>query len=115
MLTASELSAMRETTADFLPDTAVIQTVTATSDGGGGGSIVWTAAGTVDCRMAPLSGGEGLTAGRISADAAYVLTLPHGSTIDTNARVIYSGGTYNVEAIRDRSYETSLRVEVNRI
>jgi SPP1 family predicted phage head-tail adaptor len=111
LLTTAELNSMRATAAEALPGTAVIQTFAQVSDGGGGYTETWTAAGTVDCRMAPIGGSEREMADRISADAEFVFTLPTTASVTTNSRLIHDGGTFNVEAIRDRSYEVTQRVE----
>lgn len=106
---------MRSTAEEALPGTAIIQSQAYVSDGGGGGSQAWTAAGTEPCRIAPIGGhsaGEGLTGGRISADAEYVVTLPSDADLTTDSRLIIDSETFNVEAIRDRSWNVSTRVEV---
>lgn len=115
LLTASELASMRSVTASALPDTCVIQTQAWASDGGGGGSQTWTTSGTLACRIAPAGGhgaGEGETGDRISADSEYVVTLPSDTSLTTNARLLTGGGTFNVEAIRERSWNLSVRAEV---
>lgn len=111
MLTARELSQMRTVAAEALPGTAVIQTQAFTSDGGGGGSVVWSASGTVACRIGPMSGVEREKGARLSSDADFIVTLPGNATITTNSRIISAGGTFNVEAIRDRSWDLTTRVE----
>lgn len=117
MLTAAELASMRSTAGAALPDTAVIQTQAWVSDGGGGGSTTWTAAGTVDCRIAPV-GGQGAMedeqGDRITADAEFVATFASDVSIDTNSRVISGGGTFNVEAIRTRSWNLTTRAELKK-
>jgi head-tail adaptor len=97
-----------------MPDTAVVYTQAWASDGGGGGSLAWTAAGTTPCRVAPLGGDERLYGGRISPDADAIITLRHDATITTNSRLVANGGTYNVEYIRDRSWELTTRVEARK-
>jgi SPP1 family predicted phage head-tail adaptor len=116
MLTDAELASMRTTTGGALPDTCVIQRGTATTDTGGGATTAWVAAGTVDCRIAPAQGGnETERGGRITAETEFILTLPHTATIDTNYRVVTGGETYNVTALRDRSWPLTRRVEVERL
>jgi head-tail adaptor len=117
MFTAGELARMRTTADTALPDSCVIQSQAWNSDGGGGGTTAWTTSGTVDCRVAPVGGmgaGEDNYGGRISAEAEFVITLPQDAAVSTNSRIIHSGGTFNVEAIRDRSYEVTQRVEAKR-
>lgn len=114
MLTDNELDSMRAVAERALPGTAIIQTNTFTSDGGGGGSVGWAASGTVDCRIAPLSGDERTIGGRVTAEADSIVTLPFGTDIAEDARLVIDGTTYNVQAIRERSYEVTTRVEVAR-
>lgn len=113
MLTDAELDAMRDTAAQALPGTAIIQSQSVTDDSGGGGSVSWTAAGTVACRVAPMSGNEREIADRIAEDAKWVITLPAETAITTKQRIVAGGGTFNVLAVRaPRSYEITRRVEV---
>jgi head-tail adaptor len=114
LLTAADLASMRETAEQALPGTAVIWSQTYTTDGGGGGSIGLTNAGTVSCRLAPIRGDEREIGERISSDADYVVTLPTTASVTTNSRLVIGGGTFNVEAVRDRSYRVTTRVEVSK-
>lgn len=112
MLSDSDLTAMRETAEASLAGTAVIQTLTRTSDSGGGFTEGWASAGTVDCRIAPIRGDEREIGERISPDADYVITLPWDAAVTTDSRIVSNGGTFNVEAIRDRTWPVTKRVEV---
>jgi head-tail adaptor len=85
------------------------------SDGGGGGSLTWTAGGTVDCRIAPLNGSEGERAERIAPHAEYIVTLPQSASVTTSSQLAIGGGTFAVAAVRDRSYEVTKRVEVVKV
>ena len=116
MLSESELATMRSTVVDSLPDTAIIQTSGWVSDGGGGGTTGWTNAGTLPCRIAPImsAGDEGVVADRITGTGRFLFTLPSNAAITTNSRVLYDGGTFNVENIRERSQNVSTRVETLR-
>lgn len=114
MLTAAEITSMRAIAGSALPGTAVISSQAFSSDGGGGGTTTWTASGTVACRIAPMSGTEREVGDRISQDADYIVTLPGTATVTTNSRMVIDGGTFNVEAIRDRSWNVTTRVEVVR-
>jgi head-tail adaptor len=121
LLTASDLSGMRSVATEAMPGTAVIQGGTLASDGGGGGSMVWASSGTVDCRIAPVGGygaQESDTGGRIAADAEYIITVPHNASVTTDSRLIVTdenfSGTFNIEAIRERSWNVTTRVEAKR-
>jgi head-tail adaptor len=111
MLNDAELTRMRTVAGSALPGTAVIQSQAYVSDGGGGGSITWSNAGTVPCRIAPLGGDERLIGGRISPDADSVITLPWDASVTEGSRIVASGGTFNVEHVRDRSWELTTRLE----
>ena len=119
MLTAAEIARMRTVAERALPGTAVIQGGSLTSDGGGGWTEGFTAGGTVACRVSPAGtpggAGEGETADRISADAQYVITLPAATTVETDDRIVIAGVTYNVTAVRDRSWEVTRRVEARKV
>lgn len=114
MLTNADLNSMRVTAEEALPETCVLQSFSLVSDGGGGGTSTWTTGGTVACRIAPLGATEREMGDRISADADSVITLPSTATVTTNSRIISGGGTFAVEAIRERSYEVTTRVEATR-
>ncbi len=117
MLSTAELTAMRATAETALPDSCVIQSQSLVSDGAGAGTLTWTTAGTVDCRLAPPGGtgaGESVQGDRVVPDGEAILTLPHGTAIDTDSRIIHGGGTFHVEAIHDRSWEITMRVEARK-
>lgn len=114
MLTAADLTRMRTDAERALWGTAVIQSQTYVSDGGGAGTVSWAAAGTVDCRIAPLDGREATVGERIAADAEYVATLPATAAVTTNSRLLIGGGTFNIAAIRDRTSPVTLRAEVRK-
>jgi SPP1 family predicted phage head-tail adaptor len=115
MLTDADLDSMRATAAEALPGTAIIQTRSFIDDGGGGGTVGWTNAGTVNCRIAPMSGSEREIADRIAEDADFIFTLPTSATVTVTSRLVSNGGTFNVAAIRDRSYEITQRVEAVKV
>jgi SPP1 family predicted phage head-tail adaptor len=115
MLSNADLASMRATAEQALPGTAVIQGGTLTSDSGGGWTEAFTASGTVSCRVAPITGTEREDGARISATSEYVITLPAETTVETNDRIVVAGITYNVTAVRDRSWEVTRRVEVRKV
>jgi SPP1 family predicted phage head-tail adaptor len=115
MLSSAQLTRMRAVASRALPGTAVIQGGSLTTDGGGGWTEGFTASGTVACRVAPISGIEREQGDRISADAQYVITLPAATSIETDDRIVIAGVTYDVTAVRDRSWEVTRRVEARKV
>ena len=107
---------MRSFAAESLPGSAVIYNETWASDSGGGGSLSFSASGTVSCRIAPLTAGEREVGDRMDPNARWIVTLPANTTIDLDNRIVTGGGTFSVLAIRaPRSYEITRRVEVDQL
>jgi head-tail adaptor len=119
LLSTGEIAAMRRTLEGSLPDLAVVQTPFFGDDGGGGGTTAWSIAGTVACRVAPITrqaGTEGEIADRLAPDANWILTLPATTSIDTDDRIMVGARIFNVLGIHaPRSYEVSRRVEANEV
>ena len=116
MLTADELASMRETLNDSLPGTAIVQTRSFVSDGGGGGTTSWVAAGTFDCRISPTGGVEDDLGDKVHPETEYILTLPATASIDNDAQVVTGGGTFAVvEVAEPRSWEISTRAQLKEI
>ena len=113
MLTDAELASMRSTLNESLPGTAIVQTSTWVSDGGGGGTTSWVAAGTYDARITPAGGIEDQQGDRLQPETEFIVTLPANTAVDENAQIVFSGGTYDVIASpAPRSFEISRRVQV---
>jgi SPP1 family predicted phage head-tail adaptor len=106
---------MRTIAEQAMPGTAILQGGSLTTDGGGGWTEAFTAGGTVACRVAPINGSEREEGDRISAESQYVITLPAESVVQTDDRIVIAGVTYNVTAVRDRSWEVTRRVEAKKI
>lgn len=119
-LTEDELLAIRRDAEDLLPDVATILVRTVEPDGAGGQRETFTpATPTVACRLAPAGGGELRQAGGasqsgdwISDRTTHVLTVPFGVALSEVDRVQVNGATYEVTAVRTRSFEFVRRVEV---
>jgi hypothetical protein len=116
LLSAAEVEGMRATTLSALDTTAVVETQAFVSDGGGGGNVTWTAAGTFAARLSPIGrmrrgGAEGIQGERLNDESEVLFTLPAETEIDHNARIVCDGGTYSVTAISHRSQEMSRQVE----
>lgn len=69
------------------------------ADGAGGITYSWETVAEVWANVAAKSGREGLSEGRISAEASYVFTVRHRGDVDETFRVIWGGEVYNVRAV----------------
>ena len=116
MLTADELASMRETLNDSLLGTAIVQTSTWVSDGGGGGTTSWVAAGTYGCRIAPTGGADNVdkeVGNRIHPETEFIVTLPASFESDTDHRVVIEGQSFEVIGVTEpRTWELSSRLQV---
>lgn len=117
MLGDAELDAMRSTAGAALPDSAVVKRLTTVSDGGGGKTTTWAAAGTTDCRLAPLigQGTEQESGDRVAPDSPVVVTLPHDADVAEEDRLEIGDATYSVVTIRRRSWNLTCRVEAREV
>lgn len=119
LLNDAEIVQMRAVAEEALDGTAVIQSRTYSSDGGGGGTTVWTASGTVDCAIAPilsLGEDERITGSKITAGSDWIITLPAETTVSTESRVVVSERTFEVTALRaPRTWELTRRVEATEV
>lgn len=117
MLTAGEIAQMQSVCETTFDSTCVVQGGTITGDTGGGGTLAWVASGTVDCHLSPFPARgerEGVTGGRISKDADWILTIPADTNITQASRVVVDGTAYEVEAVRaPRTWELTRRVELS--
>ena len=96
-------------------DVAVIQSPTATTDAGGGASRVWANAGTVQCRIYPVTtrGKGGLVGGQINERSTHFCSMPPATPISTMDRVAIAGrGTFEVTVALETTDELTTRVEV---
>jgi hypothetical protein len=86
-------------------------------DGAGGTNESYTGMpGTVNCRIAPLGGGEGGSVGaRVDARTTHVLTFPAGTAVTASDRVNMENRVYEVTAVRVRSNEITRRVEAREL
>lgn len=116
MLTANELADMRDDLEDSLPDTAVIKSPAWVSDGRGGGTTTFTAAGTVVCRVAPIPGNEKLEGARVHPDSEYLFTLPFDAVLDSESVLSWNGGDFSVTAAPEpRSWALCRPVEAKEV
>lgn len=96
-------------------DTAVIQTRTRTGDSGGGATDAWSAAGTVACRVYPVTmRGKGATiGGQVNERTTHFCNMPPQTTIHTADRVVIANrGTFEVTVALETTDAFTTRVEV---
>lgn len=103
LISAADLSYMRATINETLPDTCNILSESIPHDGQGGVTSTWgTASGTVICRLDDLvraSNTAEPVAGALRAAHQYQLSLPYGSTISAGNRVEIGGASYTVVSV----------------
>lgn len=112
MLTADELAEMRSVQVETMAGTCVITRRTLASDGMGGFTETWAAAGTVTGRVWPAteSGAERLIADRITEADAWIITVPQGTDVVAKDRITESGRTFEVVSAIAHTWETARRV-----
>ena len=116
-LTTAELTVMRDTIEQLLPDTCNILTATNVNDGQGGITTTWgTTSASVACRLDKRSGQEQVTGGAVKPYTEWMLTLPYDTTITSNQRVEVGSSTFNVISVDgDKSWEASIRVILEKV
>lgn len=97
-----------------LSDTGYLLRGSVTDDSGGGGTLIWGTAGTVPCRIDPITrANRGEVGGRIDERALHLVRMPPGTVVTAEDRISISGrGTYEVMAVRERTREWVQVVEV---
>jgi len=113
VLSAAEITSMRATQEEALPDTCVISRATLTADGAGGQTETWATVATVACRVAAMGGrgAERLIADRLSAVTPYVVTLPAETDVEPEDRIVIGTRTLEVAAVLAiEGWETARRV-----
>jgi hypothetical protein len=116
LLLDDDLNYMRDSIAELLPGTAYILSVTYTPDGAGGGTEAWGTAGTADCRLDAIRGGEITLGNSVQPVFTYICTLPYDTTIGDTDRLEIGSETFAVTSIdRGKSWIASLRVTLERL
>jgi head-tail adaptor len=116
VLSASELSDMRDIEELAMSSTAIIQRYTLTSDGMGGYSEAWANVGTVTCDLWPINqrgDREGVSnGGQPISKANWYVTVPFDTTITAKDRVSIDSRTFEVIFVpNSESWLTAKRVE----
>lgn len=116
-LSTNELSWMRDSLEELMPDVCNILTLTRTSDSQGGWSESWgTATANVKCRLDQRYGREQTAGGEIQPFSYWQLTLPHGTTITTEQRVEISSNTFNVQSVdTGKSWSACVRATLGKV
>ena len=111
LLSTAEITDMRSEQTGTLPDTVVIWRYTTASDGMGGNTESWTAAGTVVGRLAVpgrRSGDEGPIAERLTASDPWLITMPYNTTVYERDRLFVGSRTFEIEYISEHGeWETA--------
>lgn len=114
MLTAAELTAIRDTADNTLDDTCTLLSGTLTIDAMGGGTMLWgTVATSVSCKVAPKSmGAPDATGGKISYHTDWTMHVAYDQAITAGQRVTFDSDTYQVVSVEDDHTWRTLRTAV---
>lgn len=116
LLSSDDLEYIRDSIEELLPDTAYILSSTYTPDGAGGGTETWGTAGTADCRLDAIRGGEITLGESVRPVFTYIVTFPYDTTVEDTNRVKVADETFAVTSIdRGKSWNASLRVTLERL
>lgn len=116
-LSTGDLEYIRTAIEELLPDTCNILSSTFASDGAGGMTETWgTVGAAIACRLDAIRGNESIQGARLAPQHAYVLTLAHDTTIDTESRVEVGSHTFTVVSVdEEKSWSGCTRVYLERI
>lgn len=118
MHTADDLAFMRETQAEALPSTAIIQGTVNMADGQGGFYEGWASVGTVPARLYPQSSrtyDESATGGaQLISRTRWFVTMPWNAVVDARNRIFMEGRTWEIQSVNnDENWRTAIRCEVS--
>lgn len=119
-LTTAELTDMRVTVLDLMPDTCTIQSMSTTKNSIGEAVHSYSNRGTsIQCRLDPLKGHKeeyGMFGGVLQTEGNFVLTVPYDQTVTTTDRVIVDGTTFEVVFVDpEKSWNVSVRAVLKEI
>lgn len=115
MLTPAELTALRAQQMETMTTPVVISRGIVTSDGMGGSTRSLLAVGTVNCRWAATSAKERALAGRVSDEALVTFTMPFGTSVQSEDRLILASSRYDVVGVLDHTFSTACRAVAVRV
>jgi head-tail adaptor len=103
MINAADLASMTAQLTASMPDTVLVQRKTLTSDAMGGQTVAWATVATVAGRVSPsqFPPWEKLFAERVGSHSNWTITLPSGTDVRTEDRLI--AGTRTLEVIEVRA------------
>lgn len=117
MLSAAELSDMRDTEESLMPDTAIIiKRRTLSADGFGGFNETWGTAGTVACHLWPANRAlsEHVGGGQLISQGDWYIKVPFDTDVKAQDRIYISSRTFEVVWVpNNQSWSTALRVGAN--
>lgn len=117
-INATQLARMRAATEALLPDTAVIYTPANVSDGAGGTEAGYAAAGTVACRIDPITKQilNSLISMQEVQKVRYQLTVPYDAPLAQDTRVEIGGTCYDVIQLDvDHSWRVARRALISEV
>lgn len=117
LLRADEITAMRATQTQALPDTGVIHRLSTSQNAIGETVESWAAFGTASCRLSSLSASDmarvQAVKPQVQLNSAWRLTWTHGQDVRAGDRVVISGNTYGViDVDRAGGWHTAVRCYV---
>jgi hypothetical protein len=121
VISAADLSSMRDTLDGSLPDSADVHRRTSSSNGALGSTDTWAPVGTYAVRVSPLGRSDRLAelevAARLAAVTSWILTFPDHADVTERDRVFVGARDFELASILGpRSWELGRRVmaqEVN--
>jgi hypothetical protein len=94
MITAAELTSMRDEAETLMPDEAVVLRAVETPDGQGGWTSAWATDGTYACNAAAgpymRFGAERVAAGQVTPVGIIFLSLPHDADVNAGDRIAWT-------------------------
>jgi len=115
MLTAAELSSMRDVQELAHPGTAHIQRATLTSDGMGGYTEAWVNVGTVSARWGVNpQGREPVTGDQLVSSNDWTISIPYNSAVQAKDRIVQVGSNKIFEVTfvpNGQSYQTAIYLQ----
>lgn len=116
LLSSSELASIRTIRNGFMPDVGIIYRYNLTSDGMGGSSEAWPAAGTVNCYVwtrTSTDTNEIITGGQVTSRTQWYIEVPHNTMITAKDNIEVNSRTFQVVSVpNDASILSGLRLEV---